>query len=52
MYSEDKIISSAPQGVRNKWKTRPLFSKNLLGIYCRVGFPGGTSGKEPNNVGD
>ena len=44
MYSEDKIISSAPQGVRNK--TRPLFSKNLLGIYCWVGFPGGISGKE------
>ena len=52
MYSEDKIISSAPQGVRNKWKTRPLFSKNLRGIYCRMGFPGGTSGKESANVGD
>ena len=46
VYSEDKIISSAPQGVRNKWKTRPLFSKNLLGIYWWVGFPGGISGKE------
>ena len=46
VYSEDKIISSAPQGVRNKWKTRPSFSKNLLGIYWWVGFPGGISGKE------
>lgn len=35
-YSGDKIISSAPQGVRNKWKIRSLSSKNLLGIYCQV----------------